>query len=160
MSSEGKDGRLRIRSWSDFLVGLVSLPVVAVLANETRHFKEVDWAPLGLAFWPRVLLAVWFVLSFILIAQSFFREGDGERLSAICFVPFILGILFLLAVPVAGMLGPLWLIAFLIGVLRRGKPTARGVLTSAVASAVIVFVVYALFGLGLGVDFPAPDFGG
>jgi putative tricarboxylic transport membrane protein len=52
----------------DRLVGLVALATAAIFFYETLSFRVVAWDPLGLAFWPRVVLALmatfalWFVI--------------------------------------------------------------------------------------------------
>lgn len=54
--------------FGDRAVGVVALAVAALLFHETLGFRVVEWDPLGLAFWPRVVLvllaafALWFVI--------------------------------------------------------------------------------------------------
>ena len=42
----------------DRWLGIVLLAICAGLYHETFFFKTFDWDPVGMAFWPRVLLTV------------------------------------------------------------------------------------------------------
>lgn len=154
MPVERTTRRVQIRGWSDLVTGLISLPAIAFLANETRSFQVVDWAPLGMAFWPRVLLGIWFVLSVILIVQGFRRPSEGSTLEIVASIPVILGIAFLLVVPFLGMLGPLWVLVAVFGFLRRDRRDFRAVLTSAISASFVTLAIYLLFGVLLDIQLP------
>jgi hypothetical protein len=48
---------LRAARFEDAIVGVVIIAAAGLLYWATFYFRAVDWTPLGLAFWPRVLLA-------------------------------------------------------------------------------------------------------
>jgi len=62
-----------LRRWlagQDRLLGLIVLLVAGFLFVETFNFKTVDWDPLGLPFWPRVLLVLLAVLGIYLVIRG------------------------------------------------------------------------------------------
>jgi len=106
-----------LRRWlagQDRLVGLIVLLVAGFLFVETFNFKTVDWDPLGLPFWPRVLLALLAVLGIYLVIRGSLDQGPFQPLEWRAFVVLGGALAYVLAIDVVGYLiaTPLYLILF------------------------------------------------
>lgn len=150
MATDASGNAARSTRWKEagFLVLLLIL--AGVLTRETFQFRAVPWDPLGLTFWPRVLLAVLaiaVVIRFLELRQTTAPGQDGLvrglAILAVCGA-------FVLALPVLGvyLLTPLFLAIF---VVAQSGPTPRERLQRFVlANAVLLPSIWLLFDLALG----------
>lgn len=91
------------RSWSDVILGLATLPIAAFFYLEALTFRKMDWEPLGMAFWPKMLLVGLGTLGLAIAANGLRRSaGDNERFRLAALAPWIAGIIFLIAIPWLG----------------------------------------------------------
>lgn len=91
------------RSWGDVILGLATLPIVAFFYAEALTFRKMDWEPLGMAFWPKVVLVGLAVLGLAIAANGLRRTpGQNERFRVLAFLPWIAGLVFLAALPWLG----------------------------------------------------------
>ena len=70
---------MRIRNMSDFLLGTALLLIAAFLYHETYFFREVHSFSFGPRVFPRVVLGITGLYSFILILQSLAFGGTSEE---------------------------------------------------------------------------------
>ena len=106
LASDPKDaggpGAGRRRSWPDLILGLVTLPCVALLYAESLTFRKMDWEPLGMAFWPQVVLIGLAILAGWFILRGLKHSRVTEPLRALALVPWLAGIVFLAVLPWLG----------------------------------------------------------
>jgi putative tricarboxylic transport membrane protein len=137
----------------DRCVGIVLLAASAGLFYDTFFFRTFDWDPVGMAFWPRVLLATLALVGVWLIVKGRIGSDAVERFTARSFVvfaggvvyTFLLGYLgFFIATPLALFAYSCWL-----------RPlSARALATGAVVALLGTGLVYAIFEYGMEVSLP------
>ncbi len=147
------------RGWPEIILGLVTLPCVIGLYVETLSFRKMDWEPLGMAFWPRVILigiglsAVWFIFT------GLRRSSDAEPFKVSAIAPWLAVAVFLTLIYWVGTyISGFLLIAGLTWYLRPGPPLRSvGV---AVANAVVsILLIHLIFIVILGLRMPTGQFG-
>lgn len=153
----------------DSFLAIVLLLACGVLFWASFDIREPDYGVLRPSTWPRVVLAILTLLSFLYLLQSL-REGPSQlvgehesrppgvagffaywRNPIFCFVMFFA---FLATLPVLGMLiGGISFVFILMCLLGGWAP--RQVLTHALLAIVTVGAMWSLFTFGLGVMLPA-----
>ncbi|MEZ5861384.1 MAG: tripartite tricarboxylate transporter TctB family protein [Geminicoccaceae bacterium] len=88
----------------DRIVGIGLLAGGAVLLYETFSFRVNDWEPLGMAFWPRVLLAVLGLCAVFLIAKGRLDDGPFLSVHARSFLALGIGVAYVVLLPRIGFL--------------------------------------------------------
>jgi putative tricarboxylic transport membrane protein len=144
------------RRWltgQDRLIGLLVLLVAGFLFVETFNFKTVDWDPLGLPFWPRVLLALLAVLGVWLVIRGSLDQGPFQPLEWRAFVVLGGALVYVLAIDVVGYLiaTPLYLVAFH---LALGGFSRRHLLEAVAIALLATGLIYWVFQDMLYVQFP------
>lgn len=148
------------RCWGDVILGIITIPTVVLFYLETLSFRKMDWEPLGMAFWPQVVLVGLGILGLCIAINGLWGSPrDNERLRSASLVPWIGGLLFLAALPWLGAsLAGFILIAALSWLLspERSYRSASVALANAMVS---LFLVHLIFGLLLGLRIPDGRFG-
>lgn len=141
------------RFGQDRLVGIAILAIGAVLFWQTFSFKTVNWDPLGLPFWPRILLGLLGALAVYLIARGSLDQGPYQRLEARAFVVLAGAIVYVLAIDILGFLvaTPLFMFGFH---LALGGITRAHLIEAAVLAVGGTGLIYYVFQDALWVQFP------
>lgn len=132
--------------------GFLALLFVAVVAllYETFQFRVVPWDSLGMAFWPRILLCVmgvvilaraWHLRNSLDVDRGGLAKGLGILLGCIAFV---FGMSFLGIY----ITTPLFFVLF--ALLRRSDNRRRNLRDALVSAVAVLFAVWLLFDLALG----------
>jgi hypothetical protein len=145
-----------LRRWlagQDRLIGLIVLLVASFLFVETFNFKTVDWDPLGLPFWPGVLLALLAVLGVYLVIRGSLDQGPYQPLEWRAFVVLGGALTYVLAIDIVGYLiaTPLYLILFH---LALGGISRRHLIEAVTMALVATGLIYYVFQDMLFVQFP------
>jgi hypothetical protein len=150
--SSGKPGPPPLLG-QDRVVGIVILVVGALLFHQTFSFRTVDWDPLGLPFWPRIVLGLMAVTAVYLILRNRLDAGPFQRLQGRAFA--LLGglSLYVLLLPWLGYLVATPLMLFCFHLALGGVRPAR-LLEAAVFAAVATWLVALVFEGWLFVQFP------
>ena len=153
----------------DSYVAIFLLVVCAVLFWASFDIRQPDYGTLPPSTWPRIILAVLSLLSLIYLFQSLrgHRDREGEpveparepgirgwfdywRNPIFCFLMFLL---YLMTLPVLGMLlGSMMFVFVLMGLL--GGWGVRRMMVHALVTVCTVGVMWSLFTFGLGVMLP------
>ena len=141
------------RQPQDRWMGIAILLIGAFLLYETFFFHKVDWVPLGMAFWPRILLGGLGVLSVYFIVRGSLDEEPSEGLTFLAF--FILAgcVGYALLVETIGwlVLTPVFLFVLTLFLSVRSK---RSLIQASLSAVLGTVFVYLLFHYGLGVQLP------
>jgi hypothetical protein len=145
-----------LRRWlagQDRLLGLIVLLVAGFLFVETFNFKTVDWDPLGLPFWPRVLLALLAVLGIYLVIRGSLDQGPFQPLEWRAFVVLGGALAYVLAIDIVGYLiaTPLYLILFH---LALGGISRRHLIEAVIVALIATGLIWYVFQDMLSVQFP------
>lgn len=129
----------------DRLLGIGLLAGGALLLLETFSFRVNDWEPLGMAFWPRVLLAVLACCAVVLIAKGRLDDGPFLSLHGRSFLALGIGMAYVVLLPRLGfmLLTPVFLfvVSLLIG-RELGWRRLAEALTVAVVTTVVLVLVF------------------
>ncbi|MBO6894820.1 MAG: tripartite tricarboxylate transporter TctB family protein [Roseibium sp.] len=145
----------------DAFVAVFFLLLCAVMFVASFDLPPPMFGQMSPALWPRIILVPLALLSVLLLFQSQRNPADNEKTSFSDwiefnkrpFVCFVLFFLFLVTMPVAGMLlGGLAYVFLTLSVLGGWKPRQLGL--HAVISAVFVIGMWAVFTQALGVLLP------
>lgn len=137
---------------ADRWLGVVLLVLGGVMFFETFFFKTFDWDPLGMAFWPRVLLGCLAVFVAIHIVKG--NVGDEmEPLSMQAVIQFGVCIAYLFGLMYLGFFIATPILVFGLG-LRLREFSPRAVVLSAVAAASSTAIIYLIFEFGMSVELP------
>ena len=139
--------------YGDRAVGLVALVVIAVLFAHTFTFRVVDWDPLGLAFWPRLVLALIAVCALVFVVRGSVAPQEVEPVSARAFRVLAGCVLYVLALPLAGFVlaTPVFVALFAYAL---GRHQRHRVALALALALVTTLAVYLLFQVGLEVQLP------
>lgn len=149
----------RRRGWPEIVLGLVTLPCVIALYVESLSFRKMEWEPLGMAFWPQVVLvaigfvAVWFIY------YGLRRSSDAERVKVSAIAPWLAVAVFLMFLQWVGTyISGFLLVAGLTWYLRPGPPlrSASVALANAVVSMLLIHLIFIVI---LGLRMPTGKFG-
>ena len=141
------------RKAQDRWLGIGIVVVVAYLWYETFFFHEVDWVPLGMAFWPRILLGGLGVLSLYFIVRGRLDKGPYGRLAPTAFAVLVGCVGYVLLLEAVGwlVLTPLFIFFLTIFLSDRSR---RSTIHAAVSAIVGTIIVYFIFHYGLDVQLP------
>lgn len=146
-------GEPRGARYGDRVVGLVALTAAIALFAHTFTFRVVEWDPLGLAFWPRVILVLLAACALAFIVRGSVAPAEVEPVRPGAFAVLAGCTLYVLALPLVGFVvaTPVFVSVFAY-VLGRGERRRVGV---ALALAVVTtLAVHFLFQVGLEVQLP------
>lgn len=137
----------------DRVVGLVLLAAGAFLFAWTFTFRTVEWDPLGLAFWPRIVLGLLLAAGAYLAVRGRLDGGPLKALQPTAFL--VLGGILAYAL-LLGPLGylvatPLYIVAFH---LALGGVSRRHVVEALISATVGTALVYYVFQEALLVQLP------
>jgi len=149
----GRESMSRPARYQDLLVGLVVLVMAGLLLLQTYSFPAVNWTPLGLAFWPRIVLGGIAVTCLVLIVL---RQLDQQPILEIrkqecALFAALAG--FVIALPVVGFFVTCTAYVFATS-MWLGRGTGNRVARSALFAISTTALVYIAFTLGLGVSLP------
>lgn len=136
--------------WVGFAIVAAAIPLFIV----TFWFPVIDWAPLGMAFWPRLLIGLLCALAAGMIAVGRFGGEEPGTLSgrALGVLAGSLAYVFLLT-PVGYLIvTPVYLAALN---LALATPAQRSWLEAALVALGGTAVTYGAFQYGLGIELPA-----
>ena len=141
------------RGKPDRWIGIVLIVLCGFLFYETFFFRTFDWDPVGMAFWPRVLLAVIAAVSVwhIIVGNA---GGTAEPLSRRAFVVFAGAMVYVALLETVGflILTPIAIFAYSLWL----RPlSGRAVLWGVVLAGVGTAALYFLFQEGMTVYLPA-----
>jgi len=141
------------RLGQDRIVGIVILLVGGFLFYETFNFRVVAWDPLGLAFWPRIVLGIMGVLAVYLIVRNSVDAGPFQPLQARAFVLLAGLSLYVLLLPRLGYLiaTPIMLFCFHVAL---GGTQPKRLVEAAIFAVVATGIVDWVFESLLFVQFP------
>jgi hypothetical protein len=145
---------LRAARFEDAIVGVVAIAAAGLLYWATFYFHAVDWTPLGLAFWPRVLLAglVLASLALMVLRQLDVHPRLHINRAEITLFAAIAG--FVIALPILGFL--LTGFAYTLGtILWLDADSRLGWIRATLLAFAATAATYAVFGLGLNVWLPS-----
>jgi hypothetical protein len=146
-----------MRDGSDFpfdrWLGVALLAIGAGLFYDTFFFRTFDWDPVGMAFWPRVLLATMAMVAIWHIVKGRVGAEVAERFTPRAFVVFGGGVAYVFMLDYLGffILTPAALFAYSLWL----RPVSMRAIVS--AGFVAVFgtgLVYAIFEYGMDVILP------
>jgi len=136
----------------DRWMGVALLVIGALMFRETFSFRTFDWDPLGMAFWPRLLIAALSIISAWHIVVG--NVGDAMEPITKRAITLFVGCLaylgglaylgYFIATPVMILVAGLWLRPF----------TARAAALSVVNAAFGSALVYLIFEFGMSVELP------
>ena len=87
---------------ADRIIGLALLAVCGVLFWQTLSFPVTTWAPLGLAFWPRLLIAALTLVGAILVFRGRLDESPVSNLDWRAFVALAAAVVYVVAMDRVG----------------------------------------------------------
>lgn len=93
-STEGKSVDKRSVLNQDRAVGICILFAGTILFRETLSFPPPNWDPLGIAFWPRILLGALMLIGVYLIIKGSLDDGPFERLNWRAFIVLASGVVY------------------------------------------------------------------
>ncbi len=140
----------------DRTVGIGILVFGSILFWETFSFRILDWEPLGMAFWPRVLLGLFGLIGVYFVIRGNVDEEPAEKLDRGAFVALAFGVAYIVALEYVGflLLTPVFLFVGVL-LLRRSRVFTRRTLTeAAIVAGLGTAIVYVAFQKALLVQLP------
>jgi hypothetical protein len=138
--------------------GLVMVPVCVFLFYQTFAFKKFDWDPLGMAFWPRIILVGLFIISVYYLIRGSVDNGPYEIIEPRAFLPWVGGVLYIILMPYLSFLimTPIFLFIF---VCCLGGWSRKVMIEATITAAATTLFIYLVFQKFLMVDLPAGFWG-
>ncbi|MEM7022110.1 MAG: tripartite tricarboxylate transporter TctB family protein [Pseudomonadota bacterium] len=137
----------------DRLVGIAIILIGAFLLWETFSFKTVDWDPLGLPFWPRILLGALGVIGIYLIVRGSLDQGPFRPLEIRAFAVLAGALVYVFSIDILGFLVATPLFMFLFH-LALGGITRGHLVEAAILAVGGTGLIYYVFQEALWVQFP------
>jgi len=140
----------------DRYVGIGLLIFCAILYANTFTFRTTHWEPLGMAFWPRLLIMLLAAVAVHLIIKGNLDHGGRtEPLARGAFVTAAAGFAYIILLEPIGFLimTPIFIFIFSVVISRR-KGLWRMV-ESAATACLGTIAIYAVFELGLKLVLPS-----
>lgn len=138
----------------DRYVGIGLLVLCGVMFWETLSFRKMDWEPLGMAFWPRVLLASLAAFAVYFLIRGCLDGTATPRLSGRAFAALGVMVGFALLLKSTGFLVLVPLLVFGAAMALRQRRGWRQAGSAALVAVMTTGVVYGLFHTALGVQLP------
>ncbi len=82
---------------TDRILGIAAIVLSAGLFAATFRFPVVDWDPLGMAFWPRILIGLLFFLSLFFVVKGRILPGPPAKVVFRAFIIPAGGIVYVVA---------------------------------------------------------------
>ncbi len=152
---------------TDTLIALILMVVWGVLFEQTFHIRKVPYSIMGSEAWPRIVLAMLFVLLILYLIGSLSPRKERSSAESVSTLPWhqvhfatwvclIAFTIFLFLLPILGLLvsGSLFVTLVLQAL---GVKTWKRLAIHAVIGFVSVGIMWAIFSYGLGVVLPAGD---
>ena len=121
---------------------------------ETLSFRKMDWEPLGMAFWPRVLLAALAAFAVYFVIRGCLDGTATPRLSGRAFAALGVMVGFALLLKSVGFLALVPLLVFAAAMVLRERWSWRQAGSAALVAVLTTGAVYGLFHIALGVQLP------
>lgn len=148
-----RKGPLRAARYEDALVGVVAIVVAASLFWATFYFRAVNWTPLGLAFWPRIILGGLVATAIVLIVLRQLDTHSKLKILRPEIILFAAIASFVIALPILGFIPTGFIYTFTTIIwLDAGRKTGR--LRAALLALAATALTYVVFGIGLNVWLP------
>jgi hypothetical protein len=126
------------------MIGIWTVVLVALLFWATFYFRKITWEPLGLAFWPRLVLGGMFLVALFLLIKGDVAPGTSKPINIKAFVPWLAAVSYIVVMQYLGFLITTPLFLFL-SVLAFGG-WKRRIIKEAILTAIITTaVVYLAF---------------
>ena len=137
----------------DRIIGIAVLLIGGFLFWETFNFKVVEWEPLGLAFWPRILLVCLGIVAAFYVIRGSVDKGPFLSVKPKGYVGLLCGLIYVLLLETVGflILTPLFIFAF---TLVLGKSSRRTLVEAACMAVLGTVIIYLVFNKGLLVQLP------
>lgn len=149
----GRDHVSRPAQYQDLTVGVLVLVVAGLLYMETFSFPAVNWTPLGLAFWPRIVLGgIAAACMLLMVLRQLGHQPVFEIRMRECLL-FMALAGFIIALPIAGFFLTCTAYVFATAV-WLGNGTDNNVMRALLIAIATTGMVYLAFSLGLGVRLP------
>ena len=143
-----------IKKNQDRIFGLVTIPVCLFLLYQTFFFKKFDWDPLGMAFWPRLILIGLLIISVYYLIRGSVDSGPYETVEPTAFISWVGGVLYIILMPYLSfiVMTPIFLFIF---VCCLGGWNRKVMIEAAITAVVTTVFVYLVFQKFLMVDLPS-----
>lgn len=137
---------------ADRWLGVALLVLAAVMFVDTFFFKTFQWDPLGMAFWPRVLLGALVALVAYHIVVG--NVGDEmEPMTTRAFIQFGVCMVYLAGLTYLGFFISTPILVFGLGLWLR-KPSWKAALLSALSAIICTAAIYLIFEYSMDVELP------
>ena len=149
----GREDTPRPARIHDLMVGLVAICVAGLLFLETFSFPVVNWTPLGLEFWPRIVLGGIAMVSagLVILRQLDVQPSFAIDRREVCLFAMLAS--FVVALPLVGFFGTCTIYVFAASIWLSSEASGRTLRAGLLAVATTT-VVYLAFSIGLGVRLP------
>lgn len=141
------------RKNQDRIVGIAILLVGGFLWWETYSFRTTEWEPLGMAFWPRLILGLMGAIAVYFVVKGSVDDGPYTDINPRAFLILLGGMVFVLCMHYFGFLlvAPVFIFVFtaLLGGFSR-----RNLIHAAVTAVLCTLCVYLIFQKGLLIQLP------
>jgi len=137
----------------DRIVGIVILLVGAFLWWETYSFRTTEWEPLGMAFWPRLILSLMGVIAVFFVVKGSVDDGPYMSVNPRAFLILLGGLVFVLLMSYFGFLlvAPVFIFMF---TAMLGGFNRRNLIHAAITAILCTIGVYLIFQKGLLIQLP------
>ena len=138
----------------DRIIGVTILIVSLFLLWETFSFPPPNWDPLGIAFWPRVLLGTLLLIGSFFIIKGNLDNGPFERLDWRAFAVLSGGLLYISLIESVGfiLLTPFFLFVAVLSL--GGELTRPRLIEAGLVAGLGTLVIHLVFVKGLRVFLP------
>lgn len=137
----------------DRWVAMASLLLGGVLFYETFFFKTFDWDPVGMAFWPRVLLAILAAISLLYLIRGSIDGLDSLPVHTSVFVWFAGAMIYVASLELLGFYLSTFLAVTIYSYLIR-PPSLKGAMLSALLAVFCLLTVHLIFVEAMNVSLP------
>lgn len=131
----------------DRLVGIWTLVLVVLLFWATFYFRKISWEPLGLAFWPRLVLGGMFPVAIFLIIKGDLAPGTSKPINIKAFFPWLAAVVYIWVMPYLGFLiaTPLFLFLFVLALGGWNRKVIKDAALTAIITTVVVYLAFQKF---------------
>ena len=124
------------------------------LLYQTFFFKKFDWEPLGMAFWPRLVLLGLISIGIYFVIVGSVDKGPFQEIQSAAFLPWLGGVLYIILMPYLSfrIMTPIFIFIF---VCCLGGWNRKVMIEAGITAIVTTLFIYFVFQKFLGVDLPA-----